>query len=543
MKRIVSAFLAIVMLLSVVPIGEIFNLDLGITAYAAGEGVYAKLNSLRSKYPNGYFWNHLVTANSNNGDALFYNGDESFADSVTSSPCATHNGVAQVGQYDCNYFDGGIQCWGFAGKVFYDVFGQRKSGLQKIYNNNYGVSVGDYVRVNNDSHSAVVLSRNGDYITVVECNLSGDGNAALNCKIRWDATYHISSITYYCHATNYSQVDNSSVDYFKSVSASNITETDAKIEATIIGTNLSTCGFYIGKSTSSMSKITETVNGYVEGIWYVMSSDYGQLEPATTYYYKFFITVNGKEYCSEIKSFKTASANYTVHFESEGGTVSPAKVTVKSGQAVVLPTPTKSYQITYDSNGGNNAPESTIVPLTFLGWDRIFADGLPSGTMYEAGFSYIPSSNVILHAFWDSTVTGKITASCPIREGYNFLGWAESPNATQTVYKANDSIELSEDKILYALWEKIEDPSSATEMTLSLYYKDFISFNKPVAFIETSNSNVAAIEGDIVKAVGIGSADVTVTFEDGSTYVYHINVSFSLLQWIIRIVLFGWIWY
>lgn len=110
---------------------------------------------------------------------------------------------------------------------------------------------------------------------------------------------------------NWSSGSGSDFSYFTSVSASNITETDAKIEATIIGTSLSTCGFYIGKSTSSMTKKTETVNGYVENIWYIMSSDYGQLEPGTTYYYKFFITVGGTEYCSEVKSFKTTAQ--TIH--------------------------------------------------------------------------------------------------------------------------------------------------------------------------------------------------------------------------------------
>lgn len=688
MKRIVSACLVLVMLLSFMPLVKNSGIDLSITAHAAGEGVYAKLNSLRSKFPDGYFWNHKVTAYSNNGDALFNNGDESFADSVTGSPCATHNGVASVGQYDCNYFDGGIQCFGFAGKVFYDVFGQRKSGLQKIYNNNYGVSVGDYVRVNNDTHSAVVLSRSGDYITVVECNLSGGGNAALNCKIRWDATYPISSITYYCHATNYSSVDSSGVNYFQSVSASNITTNDAKIEASIIGTNISTCGFYIGKSEISMTKTTETVNGYVERIYYNLSSDYGQLEPGTTYYYKFFITINGTEYCSDLKMFKTQSVTYTIKFDpGNGGSVSPSFVNVESGNSIKLPTPTYSVKIIYDANGGVNAPSPTSVPLIFGWWyngsECIYGDiyypsesvtlsatyNLPArGTvsssyptrdgykfigwatdknateaLYEAndkinfnsntitlyavwekqttnytvtynanggilfatnetveagksttlpttvkfyeinynanggvdaptatsvlvnclGWStnsnatsatygcestYKPTGNVTLYAVWETSSQTYLNSQQPTRDGYVFLGWSENPNSPQADFSAGEKVNVSGDTTLYAVWQKIETPKpeptppTVTYENVSLNYKDSMIFNVPVT-LETSNSGVASVSGNKISAVGTGSADVTATFADGSKCVYHVNVSYTWWQWIIVIVLFGWIWY
>lgn len=61
--------------------------------------------------------------------------------------------------------------------------------------------------------------------------------------------------------------------------------------------------------------------------------------------------------------------------------------------------------------------------------------------------------------------------------------------------------------------------------------------------VETSNSSVASVSGNKITAADTGSADVTVTYEDGSVCVYHINVSYTWWQWIIVIVLFGWIWY
>lgn len=455
MKKIVSICLALVMLLMSVPMSNVIGVDFGITAYAAGEGVSEKLNSLRSKYPNGYFWNHKVTAYSNNADALVNNRDESFAESVTGSPCATHNSVASVGQYDCNYFDGGVQCFGFAGKVFYDVFGQRKSGLQKVYNNNYGVSVGDYVRVNNDSHSAVVLSRNGDYITVVECNLSGGGNAALNCKIRWDATYPISSITYYCHATNYSQIDKTNVNYFQSVSASNITTNDAKIEASIIGTNISTCGFYFGTvldyMDNTMTKTTETVNGYVEKIFYTLSADYGPLKPGVTYYYGFFITINGVEYRSEFESFETKRAVYTVSYNANGGTVSPSNATVEQGKATTLPTPVKSYNITYNANGGKNAPSAQKAGIICKGWS---ASPTATSATYRCGTTFKPQSNTTLYAVWYTYASTNLSSVKPTREGYIFKGWAENSSATNTDFTPGQDVNVLNDVVLYAVWEK-----------------------------------------------------------------------------------------
>ncbi len=311
-KKSLSLLLAIIMLLCALPIGGTNNIAFKASA---ADGIVTRLNNLRSKYPNGYYWNHKVTAYSNNGDELLKNGNEAFANSVTSSPCATHNGVASVGQYDCNYFDGGIQCYGFAGKVFFDVFGQRKSALNKVYNNNYGVQVGDYVRINNNGHSAVVLSKSGSNITVVECNLDKSGSK-YNCMIRWDATYSINSITYYCHATNYDSIKNSTVSssYFTSVSVNDIKNDTATITTTINLTYISAAGFYLGTSQSNMTKRhVESINKNTAKVWYDIKNECGiVLTHSTTYYYKFYIIVNSQEFQSEVKSFKTTgSHNYS----------------------------------------------------------------------------------------------------------------------------------------------------------------------------------------------------------------------------------------
>ncbi|MBR0091166.1 MAG: RICIN domain-containing protein, partial [Lachnospiraceae bacterium] len=175
-------------------------------AMAAGTGgVYNKLMSLKSKFPHDKYWNHSVPSH----EAYTNCAHEGYADTVTSAPCASHNALAGTSQHDCNYFDGGWQCCGFARKVFYDVFGERESSnsLRRIYDPN-GIRVGDYVKFTWE-HYAVVLSVSDTTFTVVECNLA-DSGAAYNCKIRWGHTYRKNQIEYYVHSNRYDEVNGSS---------------------------------------------------------------------------------------------------------------------------------------------------------------------------------------------------------------------------------------------------------------------------------------------------------------------------------------------
>ena len=61
----------------------------------------------------------------------------------------------------------------------------------------------------------------------------------------------------------------------------------------------------------------------------------------------------------------------------------------------------------------------------------------------------------------------------------------------------------------------------------------------------SSNEKVATVdENGSVYATGTGSATITVTSADGKVNEsIEVNVSYTVLQWIIVIVLFGWIWY
>lgn len=201
-KRIFKMFTLLIVVISLLGILPT------VTVSADDNVIYNKLMALKSKFPDGKYWNHYVSSTYDYADYLGSQSDgERFSDSVTSSPCATHTTAMNlIGKYDCNYFDGGMQCFGFAGKIFYEVFNQRKSQIA-ARTDIYNIRIGDYVRINNNTHSGVVLSRNGNQITLVECNLDQSGQA-YNCKIRWGWSYNISSVNYFIHATNYDQVAN-----------------------------------------------------------------------------------------------------------------------------------------------------------------------------------------------------------------------------------------------------------------------------------------------------------------------------------------------
>ena len=85
------------------------------------------------------------------------------------------------------------------------------------------------------------------------------------------------------------------------------------------------------------------------------------------------------------------------------------------------------YELSFDGNGGENAPETMEV---------------------ETDSAAIPST-------------------APTREGYKFLGWANNQDATEAEYQPGDTINLDNNKVLYAVWEAPEysltfDPNGGT---------------------------------------------------------------------------------
>jgi len=60
----------------------------------------------------------------------------------------------------------------------------------------------------------------------------------------------------------------------------------------------------------------------------------------------------------------------------------------------------------------------------------------------------------------------------------------------------------------------------------------------------SSNPKIVSVdqEGNI-KGLRQGTATITATTEDGETAACEVTVKLAWWQWILKIVLFGWIWY
>lgn len=236
----------------------------------------------------------------------------------------------------------------------------------------------------------------------------------------------------------------------------------------------------------------------------------------------------------EIVITRSASTqtNYTVSYDANGGTGAPAAQKKKVGTPLTLSytTPTRdgyvfqgwapsnsattaqytpggtynvdanmtlyavwkrnSYVITYNANGGVNAPSTTIKNhgqdvristteptregYSFAGWGTTPTDTTAN---YQANALYKTDADITLYAIWVElpTYTIKYDAnggqgvpasqkktlnipldlrtSVPTRAYHTFLGWATSPNATQPAFQPGDKLNFNGDLTLYAVWE------------------------------------------------------------------------------------------
>ncbi len=156
--------------------------------------------------------------------------------------------------------------------------------------------------------------------------------------------------------------------------------------------------------------------------------------------------------------------------------------------------------LSYDGNGGSGAPAAqschasnttsgcnvtiSSAALTrdgyyFLGWGN--SAGATSAA-YQGGGSITLSADKTLYAIWapirtlsysgnggsgapaaqschaDDTMSGcnvTISSAELTRDGYYFLGWADSATATSAAYHGGDPITLSDNKTIYAVWSLI----------------------------------------------------------------------------------------
>gem|GEM_PF-1855023 len=152
--------------------------------------------------------------------------------------------------------------------------------------------------------------------------------------------------------------------------------------------------------------------------------------------------------------------NLTVIYNSNGGSGAPAAQTKTQGAALTL-----------------SSTKPTRDGYTFLGWAE---SSTATTAQYQPGGSFTKDANTTLYAVWQLntyTVTYNagggtgapaaqtkahgtaltLSSTKPTRDGYTFLGWAESSTATTAQYQPGGSFTKDADATLYAVWQEIRE--------------------------------------------------------------------------------------
>ncbi len=168
---------------------------------------------------------------------------------------------------------------------------------------------------------------------------------------------------------------------------------------------------------------------------------------------------------------------YTIRFERNApnvyGTMNPLQVL--KGEKAALPTNGFGYNANYTFTGWNTQPDG-------------------SGTSYAPGYSFVPTSDMVLYAQWsrqfriryyandgvnnnsfnylvmegETTTIRNVGLASPtfsdptisqitVPDGKAFNNWNTKPDGSGTPYAAGDTITVSEDLALYAQWMDEED--------------------------------------------------------------------------------------
>ncbi len=253
--------------------------------------------------------------------------------------------------------------------------------------------------------------------------------------------------------------------------------------------------------------------------------------------------------CSAGHETTPSKVYYTVTYNANGGSVSPSNATVEAGKSVNLPTPS--------SRSG----------YTCLGWST---SSSATSASYSCGTSFTPTKNITLYAVWKTNPsTTKYTVSFnanggsvtplsitvengsyislpyPVREGYTCIGWSTSSSATSASYDAGSKYKVTGNGTLYAVWKQIK--SAEVYESIDIDYKDtyilgYYDFT-PVSYY-SDNTRVATVSEDgEIYGTARGRTYIHAVDAYGNERVTEVNVNYTVVQWIIVIVLFGWIWY
>lgn len=137
---------------------------------------------------------------------------------------------------------------------------------------------------------------------------------------------------------------------------------------------------------------------------------------------------------------------YEITYNANGGTNAPATQNKAHGTNLTLSAtvPTKTYTVTFNANGGTVDVANRQISCEFLGWAT--SSSATSAT-YQPGGTFTTNANTTLYAVWKNVTLGQY--SVPVREGYVFDGWyTAASGGTQVTL----STVVSSNMTVYAHW-------------------------------------------------------------------------------------------
>lgn len=205
-------------------------------------------------------------------------------------------------------------------------------------------------------------------------------------------------------------------------------------------------------TSTTISNIVPTRSGYKFLGWSTSSS-------AT---YASYFSGNSISLTSDITLYAVWQKFYTITYNANGGSNAPVSDEKIDGQTIVLsgisPTPPTNtsviYTVTLNANGGTCNPDTvTVTNITtyeFINWNTK-SDG--SGVTYQVYDLYAENSDITLYAQYEPiTFNNSVFLPTPTRSGYKFLGWAENEyDLSGTVGEYTPTGDI----ILYATWERM----------------------------------------------------------------------------------------
>ncbi|MBR0510533.1 MAG: InlB B-repeat-containing protein [Clostridia bacterium] len=148
---------------------------------------------------------------------------------------------------------------------------------------------------------------------------------------------------------------------------------------------------------------------------------------------------------------------YTVTYDANGGTNAPApqEKTENVNLRLTRDTPDKRFTVRFDANGGSVSQETATIGWRFKTWNT---SEKGNGKVYRPGEVYTLNADITLYAVWNvDTLTAGLPE--PQREGFVFIGWFTGSNDGRQLFSLTD---VTEDCTLYAHWTDTPEKYTVT---------------------------------------------------------------------------------